>query len=405
VNICVVGQGYVGLPISVHAARAGFKVYGYDIDKEKIDRLINGVTDSAEVSQNEILEIQSKGKLFFISELNRELEISIFVIAVPTPLNSYNEPEMKYLMSACEEIAKVIQSDTLIVNESTSFIGTLRDFIKPLIDKNSGSKGIRYAVAPERIDPGNKKWTIKNTPRIISGLNKDSINQAVDFYQNFCDIVYIVSSPEIAESAKLLENSFRQLNIALVNELSRLAVAYNFSLNDAVNAAATKPFGFMPFYPSIGVGGHCIPVDPSYLVYSAKRAGLDSSLINLANMINSKMPSYIVERIENYLGTSVLGKKIQIAGISYKVDIADTREAPAIKLLDMLRNLGAQVTWCDPVVATFNGEKSSILDPSIDLGLIVTPHKSIDFRVWKSAQTSVIDLSSNPLNFGWPKFL
>lgn len=404
-NICIVGQGYVGLPISVYAAKSGLKVYGYDTNKEKVERLKNGITDSPEVTQKEILELQQSGNLLFLSDLHKDLNISIYVIAVPTPLNVLNEPDTKYLLRACEDIAKVIRSYSLVINESTSFIGTLRDLIKPLIDQKTNSTGIMYAVAPERIDPGNSKWTVRNTPRVISGLSESAINTAVKFYENFCEKVHIVPIPEIAECAKLLENSFRQVNIALVNELTKIAGAYKFSLNDSINAAATKPFGFMPFYPSIGVGGHCIPVDPSYLIYSAKRVGLNSGLIDLANMINFKMPNDIVERIESYLGSSVSGKKIQIAGVSYKLDIADIREAPAIKLIEILRLKGARVTWCDPEIAEFNGETSSNLNPNIDLGLIVTPHKSINFEVWKAEQTRVLDFSSTSLNLGWPKFL
>ena len=191
------------------------------------------------------------------------LSIEVFIIAVPTPLNEYRQPEMKMLENACLTVAKVVRSDTLIINESTSYIGTLRNFIYPLIKNNSSSVDLRFAVAPERIDPGNNVWHLENTPRVISGLDKIAINQAVKFYSTFCTQVHQVDKPEIAEAAKLIENTFRQINIALVNELSEVASKFDFSLHDAINAAATKPFGFMPFYPSIGVGGHCIPVDPA----------------------------------------------------------------------------------------------------------------------------------------------
>lgn len=404
-NICVVGQGYVGLPISIHAAQAGFTVYGYDISKDKLKELKEGITTSPDVKKETILDLQKTKKLNFISELNRNLEISIFVIAVPTPLNVDYEPDLSMLKTACEKIGAVITSDSLVINESTSFIGTLRDFIKPLIDKESKSAGIKYAVAPERIDPGNVKWNVSNTPRVISGLSDEAIIESVEFYEKFCSDIYSVPLPEIAEAAKLIENSFRQVNIALVNQLTNVAYKYNFSINDAINAAATKPFGFMPFYPSIGVGGHCIPVDPSYLIYSAKKVGSDAGLIEQANKINFNMPELIATRIEKFFGDTLIEKRIQIVGISYKQDISDIREAPALELIKILRLRGAIVTWCDPIVNECWGETSTSLDKNIDLGLIVTPHSCIDLSIWKTYGVKVIDLSANSNNYGWPKFL
>jgi UDP-N-acetyl-D-glucosamine dehydrogenase len=404
-NICVLGQGYVGLPISIHAAQVGYTVYGYDVNEDKVEELKKGITSSPDVEKQTILDLQSTKKLNFISELNQNLEVSIFVIAVPTPLNLNYEPDISKLKSACERIGAVIKPNSLVINESTSFIGTLRDFIKPLIDEKSKIAGIKYAVAPERIDPGNNKWTISNTPRVISGLSNEAIKEAGEFYEKFCSYVYPVPLPEIAEAAKLIENSFRQVNIALVNQLTDVAYEFNFSINDAINAAATKPFGFMPFYPSIGVGGHCIPVDPSYLIYSAKKVGYDAGLIEQANKINASMPELITTRIEKFFGKALPGKKIQVVGISYKLDIADVREAPALELIKILRSRGAIVTWCDPVVNEFWGETSTPIDDNIDLGLIVTPHSCIDLSVWKTSRVQVLDLSASPINYGWSKFL
>lgn len=404
-NICVLGQGYVGLPISIHAAQAGFTVYGFDINEDKLEELREGITTSPDVNKETILDLQTTKKLYFISELDRSLEISIFVIAVPTPLNEDYEPDLSMLKNACEKIGSVITSDSLVISESTSFIGTLRNFIKPIIDKESKSTGIKYAVAPERIDPGNLRWNVSNTPRVISGLSEEAIRESVEFYENFCSSIYSVPLPEIAEAAKLIENSFRQVNIALVNQLTDLAHNYNFSINDAVNAAATKPYGFMPFYPSTGVGGHCIPIDPSYLVYSAKKVGLNVSLIEQANEINLNMPELVAIRIEKFLGGPVTAKRIQIVGISYKRDISDTREAPALELIKILRLRGGIVTWCDPIVNECRGETSTPLSKNIDLGVIVTPHSCIDLSIWKDYGTKVIDLSANSNNYGWPKFL
>lgn len=404
-NLIVVGLGYVGLPIAIHAAEAGNKVLAFDTNLEKILKLQRGITEIPDLTSKQINKLQSSGELKFISKLEEQTGKSIYVIAVPTPLNSNKVPDLTMLKKACESVAKVVVDDCLIINESTSYIGTLRNLIKPIIDKESQVSTLKYAVAPERIDPGNKKWFIKNTPRIVSGITKDAKKEAIEFYSQFCDEIHEVSTPEVAEAAKLFENSFRQVNIALVNELTQIADKLNFSTHETIMAAATKPFGFMPFYPSIGVGGHCIPVDPSYLSYSAEIAGVDARFIKLANQVNSSMPDVIKERIKSYLGGDLTGKHIQIAGISYKPNISDLRESPALELIKELENAGAIVSWHDPIVDEYNGKSSVALSSEIDLGLIVTPHSQIDFTVWKKSKIDVLDLSANSNNYGWPKFL
>lgn len=404
-NVIVVGQGYVGLPLSVNAAKSGYKVYGFDISNEKIDQLKKGHTDSPETKKNDLLRLQKKGKIEFTSTIPKLNEQSIIVIAVPTPLDSNRKPDLSMLVNACELVARVIVDNSLVVNESTSYIGTLRDLIKPTIDKLSPAKDIMYAVAPERIDPGNTKWGMKNTPRVIAGLDDTATQMAVKFYSKFCSKIHIASKPEVAEAAKLFENTYRQVNIALVNELSNIADVIGFSTHETITAASTKPFGFMPFYPSIGVGGHCIPVDPSYLSFSAESVGADAKFINLANITNSSMPKIIAERIKVILDRSLSGKNIQIAGITYKPNISDLRESPALDLINELKSLGANVSWHDPFVIEHNEQQSSKLNSDIDLGLIVTPHDQIDFSIWKESGIKVLDLSANSTNYGWPKFL
>ena len=404
-KVSIVGLGYVGLPIAVHAAEAGYTVGGFDIDSNKISQLESGISDSPEVSPDQILSLKAKGKLFFSSNISDHKDSSIYVIAVPTPLEKNNNPDLSYLRNACKLLAKVVKSGDLVINESTSYIGTLRNLIKPIIEELSGLLDLRYAVAPERIDPGNKDWNIKNTPRNISGLTDQATSDTVTFYSGFCDSINTLSKPEVAEAAKLFENTFRHINIALVNEFSEIASKFDFSANDAIIAAGTKPFGFMPFYPSIGVGGHCIPVDPSYLVFSAEQVGIDSKFVNLANQINFSRPKIVADRIRIQLGGDLVGKRVQIAGITYKSNIADLRESPALELITELKSLGAKVLWFDPYVETYNGERSHPLDPNIDLGIIVIPPNAIDFAIWKKSNTRVIDLSANPRNFGWPKFL
>jgi UDP-N-acetyl-D-glucosamine dehydrogenase len=309
------------------------------------------------------------------------------------------------LNSACKLIAGVLVDQSLVINESTSYIGTLRNLIKPTIESLSLAKNISYAVAPERIDPGNTKWGMHNTPRIISGLDDLSTKQAVNFYSKFAGQIHTVSKPEVAEAAKLFENTFRQVNIALVNELSIVADVMDFSTHETIEAAATKPFGFMPFFPSIGVGGHCIPVDPSYLAFSAENAGVEAKFINLANEVNSLMPEVVTGRIKSYLNGDLNGKRIQIAGITYKPNISDLRESPALDLIKELKIAGAVVSWHDPFVKVYEGQQSVALTGEVDLGLIITPHSQIDFSTWEKANVKVLDLSANSNNYGWPKFL
>ena len=404
-KVTVVGQGYVGLPIAVCAAEAGYTVGGFDIDGKKISHLESGISDSPEVSQEQILSLQAKGKLFFSSNIFDHKESSIYVIAVPTPLDEGSKPDLSYLRNASESLATVVKSEDLVINESTSYIGTLRNFIKPIIEELSGLLDLEYAVAPERIDPGNKNWSIKNTPRNIAGITDQATKRAIKFYGSFCDLINTVSKPEVAEAAKLFENTFRHVNIALVNEFSEITNKFIFSANEAIIASATKPFGFMPFYPSIGVGGHCIPVDPSYLASSAEQVGVNSKFINVANHINISRPKTVADKIRIQLGGDLIGKRVQIVGITYKPNISDLRESPALELITELKSLGAKVIWFDPYIETYNGESSQPLDPIIDLGLIVTPHDNIDFSIWKKSNTRVLDLSANSRNFGWPKFL
>lgn len=404
-RVTVIGQGYVGLPISIAAAEAGFFVSGFDIDIEKINKLRQGISELPDVTVKKIIDLQKKNILKFSSEIVDQKKSTIYVIAVPTPLDRYKKPELNYLINACEMLARIVKPGDLIINESTSFIGTLRNLIKPTIEKLSGITDIDYAAAPERMDPGNHAWGIMNTPRVISGLSEEATRRAVDFYRKFCNSINLVTMPEVAEAAKLLENSFRQVNIALVNELSDILKAYNVTANEVISAASTKPFGFMPFYPSIGVGGHCIPIDPSYLIYSAEVVGLEAKIITEANKVNLARPEKVVNLIKFEFGGQLKGRLIQIAGITYKPNIPDLRESPALNLMRELEKNGANVIWCDPVIQTFEGKVSHPLSTEIDLGLVVTPHDIIDFEIWRKSNTRVFDLTANSNNYGWPKYL
>ena len=403
-RVAIFGQGYVGLTLSIAASQVGHKVIGFDINKNLINELLNGSTYVPGINPEKLSKLIKSGLYLPTHDFSDVQGTEIIILAVPTPLDERRNPDLSLLRSATELIAEKFASNALIVNESTSYPGTLRNVIKPILDKSKLAV-FQFASAPERVDPGNNKWVLNNTPRVISGLDSEATDKAIEFYSTFCAEIYRAPSAEVAEASKIFENTFRQINIALVNEFSEIAHKIGFSAHEAIKAAATKPFGFMPFFPSIGVGGHCIPVDPTYLSFISKKFGMEAQFINLANAVNSSRPRKIALRVQDELGGSLLNKNIQIAGIAYKPDVSDLRESPAIELIDELIALGAKVSWFDPLVKDYNNFKSEPLDPNIDIGLIVTPHSQIDFSIWKEANVKVLDLSANSTNYGWPKFL
>ena len=403
-KVSIIGQGYVGLTIAEGAASAGYEVVGYDIDRLLISNLAQGQTHVPGINSDNLKDLISRNLYTPTSSTEQLNDSNIYILAVPTPLDHNRLPDLRALGSAAKFVSKIVKKGSLVINESTSHPGTLRNFIRPLIDPD-GELEVLFAVAPERVDPGNSIWGLKNTPRVVSGLDGEAIDRALEFYSKICDSIYSAPSAEIAEASKLFENTFRQVNIALVNEFSLIASKIGFSAHEAIRAASTKPFGFMPFYPSIGVGGHCIPIDPVYLTEASKNAGEKTPLIDTATEINLIMNSKVVKQIQEYLKKDLKGLKIQIAGISYKTDVSDMRESPAVALMQQLEKFGALVSWHDPVVKNFQDKLSEPINPAIDLGLIVTPHKKIDFSTWKNYGTTVLDLSANSNNFGWPKFL
>lgn len=379
-RVAIVGQGYVGRELGLSAKKVGHEVIGIEIDEARVEALNNSVP------------------YFVCSDYSRVVDFEIVVIAVPTPLSPERKPDLSFIRAACNSLRGVLSSGTLVINESTSYPGTLRNVIAPILGDE-----ILYASAPERVDPGNKDWIIENTPRLVSGLDQEASLKVEEFYRSMCSSVIRVSSPEVAEAAKLFENSFRQVNIALVNEFSQIAHALGISTYETLLAASTKPFGFMRFLPSIGVGGHCIPVDPLYLSFAAEKVGVKSSFINLANEINESMPNHIATRIAQMFGGDLSSKLIQIVGISYKADVSDVRESPAIKLMTKLRQMGAIVLWHDDLVGEWNNEYSSVIQ-SVDLGIIATFHQEVNLELWRESNTLVIDVSMDP-NTDWSKFL
>jgi UDP-N-acetyl-D-glucosamine dehydrogenase len=362
VKIAIIGQGYVGYALSVAATKAGHSVIGFDTNPKLIS------------------EIKLKDDLDNYLPTNSEADIKdqdIYIIAVPTPLDEKNLPDLTFLITATQLITRSASKGALVINESTSYPGTLREIVITEIEISNKAKFL-YAAAPERIDPANTKWSIKNTPRVIAGIDDPSSKAAMEFYKSICDEVILVSSPEVAEAAKLFENTFRQVNIALVNELAQITEKLGISANEVIKAAATKPFGFMKFSPSLGVGGHCIPIDPIYLAQKAESVGASAQFIRQANLVNQQMPIYVLKRLEGLLGGNISGKKICIVGFSYKPDVTDMRQSPSIVLWQELERKGALVSFHDEIVKEFEGKTSMALAPnSFDLVVVAVAHSNL----------------------------
>lgn len=389
-NIAIIGQGYVGLTISAFASNH-FNVLGFDNNTKIVDQLNSGISHIEGVDSSLIAKAISGGNYRASSSGSDIAGSDVVVIAVPTPLTKDRKPDLAFIKAACKTIAENLTGPALIINESTSFPGTIRNFIKPLIEKLSSQQFEHlYAISPERVDPGRTDWDQKNTPRLFSGLTPEASNKTREFYSTFCDNLVEVSSPEVAEAAKLFENTFRQVNIALVNEFAQIADALGISVHETLDAANTKPYGFMKFNPSAGVGGHCIPVDPTYLAFVAAQQGVPATFIERANEVNLEMPKYIVARVMADNGGSLKGKKVQVIGVSYKPNVADTRETPAELVINELKANGAEVTWHDPVVKSWQGSNSSDLGGS-EIAIVVTLHNVMDKAKVTSSAAYVFD--------------
>jgi UDP-N-acetyl-D-glucosamine dehydrogenase len=377
-KIGVIGQGYVGLPLALAAASAGFAVSGVDSDLEKVLQINSGNSPIEDISNEEISLLIKTDSYRCLTHVDITFDAEVILICVPTPLNSGHQPDLSYLRSAVETAGKVLKQGGLVVIESTIQPGTTRDVIVPILEKVSGLSRDQFLVAysPERIDPANKIWQVSNTPKLVAGLTDEAAQKAKDFYSKFINQIDICDSLEVAETAKLLENAFRLINISFINELAIFCQKIGVDINDVIKAAATKPYGFMPFYPSVGVGGHCIPVDPLYLASAAKEAGAPTRFIDLADQINLEMPSYFVSRADEILG-GLKGKKVLVIGVAYKPNVADVRETPVAALITGLEKSGASVAWHDDLVKTWNNQSSSPVTDQYDLAIIATPHDYI----------------------------
>ncbi len=389
-KVAIIGQGYVGLTISAFASKH-YQVVGFDNSVLNVERLNKGISHIEGVDSADIAAAISAGNYFATTDVKDLAGAEIVVIAVPTPLTEDRKPDLSYIESACRSIGAGLTSTALIINESTSFPGTLRNYIKPLVEKHSIKKLEHlYAISPERVDPGRTDFNQKNTPRLFAGLTPEASEKTRRFYSTFCANLIEVSSAEVAEAAKLFENTFRQVNIALVNEFAQIAHALGISVHETLNAANTKPYGFMKFNPSAGVGGHCIPVDPSYLAYVAEGLGVPATFIERANEVNLEMPKYVVSRVIADNKGSLVGKTVQVIGVAYKPNVADTRETPAKFVIEELEYQGAIVNWHDDVVGAWNGDTSNDLGGA-EIAIVVTLHDSVDSREVLSCAPYVFD--------------
>jgi len=389
-KVAIIGQGYVGLTISAFAGEF-FEVVGFDNNQRIVDQLNSGISHIEGVESSVLQKWIKAGRYRATSSGSDISDVDLVLIAVPTPLSKDRQPDLTYIDAACRTIGENVKKPLLIINESTSFPGTLRDYIKPAIEKYSASAIEHlYAISPERVDPGRGDYNQKNTPRLYAGLTAEASKKTREFYSRFCDELVEVSSPEVAEAAKLFENTFRQVNIALVNEFAQITNALGISVYETLDAANTKPYGFMKFTPSAGVGGHCIPVDPTYLAAVAEEHGAPATFIRRANDVNLEMSKYVVDRVQADIGGSLQGKSVLVVGVAYKPNVADVRETAAELVIEHLRNRGAVVSWHDEVVGTWHGESSAPLSGA-DIAIVVTKHDSVDEKAIVASAPYVFD--------------
>ena len=391
-RVGIVGLGYVGLPLAVEFAKAGFDVTGIDLQESKAQRVNAGDSYVQDVPSSVMKPLVEQGKLRATSDFSVIREMDTINICVPTPLRKTKDPDMSFIVSACEEMMKHFHSGTLVILESTTYPGTTDELILPMLSENGLKVGRDFFLcfSPERVDPGNPSYQTFNIPKVVGGVTKACTEMGALFYSQALEKVVPVSSTQAAEMAKLLENTFRMINIGLANEMALMCDRMGINVWEVIDAAATKPFGFMPFYPGPGLGGHCIPIDPFYLAWKTKQAGIEARFIELAGYINGQMPQFVVDKVQNALNEHskpLKGSHIHILGVAYKRDIDDVRESPALDIIHLLGKRGAKVTYTDPYIPKIRLEDREI--GSTDFGqsvaaadcvVIVTDHKAFDYR-------------------------
>lgn len=416
-SIGVIGLGYVGLPLIVEFGLKGFKGIGFEVDKKKADDINAGRSYIVDVSDENVKKCVDAGKLTATTDFSKLADCDVIIICVPTPLRKTKDPDMSYIIAAGEEIQKYMRRGQLVILESTTYPGTTDEVLQPMFEEKGFKldEDFLLAFSPERVDPGNPQFQTHNIPKVVGGVTKDSTEVASLLYGQIVENVHSVSSARVAEACKLWENTFRAINIGMANEMAKVCNALGIDTWEVVRAAATKPFGFMPFYPGPGIGGHCIPLDPHYLSWKARQHGFDSQFITLAEQINSSMPRYVAGLVRDALNDaerSVKASKILILGVAYKKDIDDMRESPALSIIDLLRSRGADIVYHDPFVpqVTFdhaytigdgeplqNTELTDELISGSDCVIICTDHSNVDYHRVCELAPLIVD-TRNALN-------
>jgi UDP-N-acetyl-D-glucosamine dehydrogenase len=402
-RVGIIGLGYVGLPLAVEFARAGFHVVGFDVDQKKVDALNGGTSYIPDVSAAHVADVVSRGLFRATIDEQALADVDIIDICVPTPLRKTRDPDLSYVVQAVETTTRVLRRGQLVILESTTYPGTTDEVVQPALEAKGLKAGHDFflAFSPERVDPGNPTYQTKNIPKVVGGNNEASTAAAVKFYSQVIDTVVPVSSTRVAEMVKLLENTFRAVNIGLVNELALMSHRMNIDVWEVIDAAKTKPFGFMPFYPGPGLGGHCIPIDPFYLSWKARQSGFEARFIELAGHVNGAMPEYVVERTAEALNSArkaLNGSRVHVFGVAYKRDVNDMRESPALDIMELLTRRGAAVSYTDPYVPVL--EHGSLQLKSVpesqaadgaDCALIITDHKVFDYTRLAKAFPLIVD--------------
>ncbi|MBF1183957.1 MAG: nucleotide sugar dehydrogenase [[Eubacterium] sulci] len=403
----VVGLGYVGLPLAVEKAKAGFKTIGFDVQQEKVDLVNQGHNYIGDVVDDDLVELVNAKQLSATSDFSFVKDVDFIAICVPTPLDSHQQPDISYVKDSTIAISKHLKPGTMVVLESTTYPGTTEELIKPILEEGSGltcGEDFYLGFSPERVDPGNKQFKTKNTPKVVGAIGKDATEVIAKMYREvLVGDVHEVSSPAVAEMEKILENTYRNINIGLVNELAILCDRMNISLWEVVDAAKTKPYGFQAFYPGPGLGGHCIPLDPYYLTWKAREFGFHTSMIEASMMINDKMPEYCVDRAAKVLNRAkkaLNGSKVLVLGVAYKADIDDYRESPAIDVIEILQREGANVDFFDPYIPKFRAhgkEYVGIADispeviSSYDIVFVAAAHTNVDYDMIEQNAQAIFD--------------
>lgn len=416
-HVGIVGLGYVGLPLAVEFAHAGFTVTGIDVQESKVRQINEGISYVQDIPTEVLAPLVKSGKIKATTDFSAVRDMDTINICVPTPLRKTKDPDMSYIVSATQEIAKYSHPGMLVILESTTYPGTTYELLLPMLEKDGFRVGheLFLCFSPERVDPGNPQFQTKNIPKVVGGTTPACTELARKFYQQGLDHVVPVSSTQVAEMVKLLENTFRMINIGLVNELALMCERMGINVWEVIDAAATKPFGFMPFYPGPGLGGHCIPIDPFYLSWKTKQAGIEARFIELAGYINGQMPHYVVDRIASALNDHskpLKGTKVLIVGVAYKRDIDDVRESPALDIIHLLTKRGASVTYADPYVPNLRVEDHTLHAQDLlssaeqaDIAVVVTDHACFDYPALIGKSKLIFDSRNALKKYSSPKIV